>query len=255
MTRYSGLVEHDGKEKVIAADSRNVIAETCGYSGKGYPGQGGRESNATRIVECWNACEGAEGPLTPGVLLGYQQAAAAAERENMRQAREIEALIPYRDLLLRLGVTEELLAVIDRLDPSTLGAALDAHRQWFTQEADDIGLRGFDSWADRAVRLTLEHYATDRPWFATSGEMAREIPRECVEACSHSGRCDDDVKYWRCELNFQVPRAAAVAFLAEYGAWDDAELAESTDDELADRVLWLACGDISDGGEFYGLSQ
>ena len=183
------------------------------------------------------------------------KAAAAAERENMRQAREIEALIPYRDLLMRLGVTEELLAVIDRLDLSTLGAALDAHRQWFTQEANDIGLRGFDSWADRAVRLTLEHYATDRPWFATSGEMVREIPWECVEACSHSGRCDDDVEYWRRELNFQVPRAAAIAFLAECGAWDRAELAEATDDKLTERVLWLACNQISDSGEFFGLSQ
>lgn len=73
-----------------------------------------------------------------------------------------------------------------------------------------------------------------------------DLPPECIADCAHSGRCDDDVAHWMAELSFTVDRARAIRCLKGYGAWDDEELAASSDDELAARVLWLACGDFSE---------
>ncbi len=40
-------------------------------------------------------------------------------------------------------------------------------------------------------------------------------------------------------------------YLGEFGAWDDLESAEI--DTLANRVLWTACCDIAEQGEWGGL--
>src|SRR5260370_19382269 len=73
-----------------------------------------------------------------------------------------------------------------------------------------------------------------------------DLPHECISDCSHSGACDDDVAHWLKELAFTVDRVKAISCLRGYGAWDAEELAASTDDELAARILWLACGDFSE---------
>jgi hypothetical protein len=54
-------------------------------------------------------------------------------------------------------------------------------------------------------------------------------------------------------LNFTVPRQKAIDYLKEYGAWEVEEMNEWTDEELAEKVLWIACGDISEQGEWLGL--
>ena len=43
----------------------------------------------------------------------------------------------------------------------------------------------------------------------------------------------------------------AIRYLREYGAWENLET--DTDRELAERVLWLACCDIREQGEWFGL--
>ena len=48
-----------------------------------------------------------------------------------------------------------------------------------------------------------------------------------------------------------MPREKAIAYLGEFGAWEDLETASQK--TLAQRVLWLACGDISDGEDWIGL--
>ncbi len=67
---------------------------------------------------------------------------------------------------------------------------------------------------------------------------------------SHQGACDDDIAALR-----QVPAIrrqldkikpeTLQAELREYGAWDDAELADH--DANLSRILWLLCGDIVEG--------
>lgn len=99
----------------------------------------------------------------------------------------------------------------------------------------------------------------DAPPFNEYGHFTGHLPDDCVTACSHAGRCDDDVEYWRKRLNFTVPRDKAISHLAEYGAWPketneyDEGLRDMSDEELAEKVLWLACGDIEEQGEWSGM--
>lgn len=90
-------------------------------------------------------------------------------------------------------------------------------------------------------------------WFDENGWLLKELPEECVKACHHSGQCDEDVEYWQKKLDFRVPRDKAQEWLRKYGAWTQEELQEKTDEELAQVVLWLACGDIQESGEWFGL--
>jgi hypothetical protein len=61
------------------------------------------------------------------------------------------------------------------------------------------------------------------------------------------------VAYWRARLDFTVPRDTAIAYLRDFCAWTAEELAAKTDDELAEVVLWSACSDIRESGEWFGL--
>ena len=51
----------------------------------------------------------------------------------------------------------------------------------------------------------------------------------------------------------KVPRDRATAYLRKFGAWTADELAAKTDDELAEVILWTACFEIRDSGEWFGL--
>ena len=77
--------------------------------------------------------------------------------------------------------------------------------------------------------------------------MIEELPRECVEDCSAGGRdADPYVTEWRERLGFTVDRTNAIEAVAQYGAWTREELAAKSGTELAEIVLWLACGDFSE---------
>lgn len=71
-----------------------------------------------------------------------------------------------------------------------------------------------------------------------------DLPRDCIETCSAPGPADEAVDYWHDELGFTVDRKRAERCLQGYGAWDDLDAA--SDETLAKRVLWLACGDFSE---------
>jgi hypothetical protein len=90
-------------------------------------------------------------------------------------------------------------------------------------------------------------------WFDEQGFFVGELPKDCIHDCTHSGDCTDDLKRWVIVLGFRVPRERSIAYLKEYGAWDVEELESMDDEELSMKVLWLACGDIVDNGEYIGL--
>lgn len=77
-----------------------------------------------------------------------------------------------------------------------------------------------------------------------------QITKEQAESASHQGACDDDVKALS-ELPAikrqlaKMDKESLREELAEYGAWDEAELADH--EQNLQRVLWIACGDIVDG--------
>jgi len=88
--------------------------------------------------------------------------------------------------------------------------------------------------------------------FDRYGNFIGAIPAECVAECTRPGKdATPFVDAWRKRLDFQVPRELAVKYLDDFGAWDDLDTAP--DDRLAERILWIACGDIQDGGEWCGL--
>ncbi len=74
-----------------------------------------------------------------------------------------------------------------------------------------------------------------------------DLPAECIEDCTRPGMAADAaVQHWRETLDFTVNRKRAVECLCSYGAWERAELEASSDEDLAERILWLACGNFDE---------
>ena len=92
-------------------------------------------------------------------------------------------------------------------------------------------------------------------WFAGSGRPINlRLTLEEAESCSHPGNCEADVK----ELLLTDGISAQVATwdpetlraeLAEYGAWDEEELADH--EENTRRMVWLACCDVAENPKDY----
>jgi hypothetical protein len=85
------------------------------------------------------------------------------------------------------------------------------------------------------MAIHVDHYLT-----------ISQLPADCISDCSASGDVTAAVQYWREELEFSVDRTRALRCLQGYGAWEAEELAEMPDSDLADKVLWLACGDFNE---------
>lgn len=94
---------------------------------------------------------------------------------------------------------------------------------------------------------------TTTEFFNQYGYFVGEFPEDCVVECSAAGEVKGAVEYWTGKLGFEVPRERAINYLAEFGAWSHAELNEMNDTDLAEKVLWLACCDIKENGEWFGL--
>lgn len=61
------------------------------------------------------------------------------------------------------------------------------------------------------------------------------------------------MEFWVKKLDFQVSREKAICYLKETGGWSAEKLDNSDDTELAQKILWLACCDIKEYGEWFGL--
>jgi hypothetical protein len=57
------------------------------------------------------------------------------------------------------------------------------------------------------------------------------------------------VVFWRKKLDFEVPRKRAIDYLFDTGGWSFEDLDELTDDEIAEKILWIACCDINERQE------
>lgn len=92
-------------------------------------------------------------------------------------------------------------------------------------------------------------------WFNELGEMTRELPTDCIQECAAQGRVDDAVAYWVEKLNFEedFPVEKARTYLAEFGAWEREELARMSTNELAQKVLWILCGNAKDGETYLSI--
>lgn len=88
-------------------------------------------------------------------------------------------------------------------------------------------------------------------WSSSSGKIELQIIRQQAKDASHQGQCDLDVL----ALSGEPMIAAQLATLAPgdvaeelrgYGSWGVEELADHA--QNLQRLLWLVCGDLTDGG-------
>lgn len=91
--------------------------------------------------------------------------------------------------------------------------------------------------------------------FDEHGNFIGDLPPVCITECSAAGEVYEPVSYWRQALNFTVPRQLAIQWLRRFGAWDAVELNRMSNNDLAEKVLWLACHEIKDYGVFAGLVE
>jgi len=86
-------------------------------------------------------------------------------------------------------------------------------------------------------------------WSDTSGRIELELLPSHVRMGGHGGQCDDDIAYLRTFLYIRWQLNALDAdlvrtVLREYAAWDEDDLQD--DDGNLSRLLWLACGELTD---------
>jgi hypothetical protein len=90
---------------------------------------------------------------------------------------------------------------------------------------------------------------TNKTHFASFNRFEIELPEDCVMDCSAQGRVDDSVDYWQRQLVEElskIGRDKLIAELKEYGAWTLKELNELDDNELEQKILWIAACNIKD---------
>ena len=82
--------------------------------------------------------------------------------------------------------------------------------------------------------------------WSENGEYKKPIPASCIEDCAGPGQKDNEVAMWVEELGFAngMPIEKAKNYIEEYGAWDREELDAKSDEEIAQIVLWLFCGNV-----------
>lgn len=111
----------------------------------------------------------------------------------------------------------------------------------------------WNSWNEVTPKRSLKKKLRWEFWFDNSGEFIREFPDACIQECSAMGPVDEAVDFWQSELDFQVPPAHTRKWLRNFGAWDQDELNAMDETELAKKVLWIACGDLNENGDWFGL--
>lgn len=86
-------------------------------------------------------------------------------------------------------------------------------------------------------------------WHGGISGLCIEMTLEEAESVSHPGPCDDDVlalskvPHIAEQLDRLDPESIR-AYLWEFGAWDDEELADDAENRL--RLLWSVAGDIQE---------
>lgn len=78
-------------------------------------------------------------------------------------------------------------------------------------------------------------------WYFEHG-FEIELTKEQVLTASHHGECYPDVKAVAGELNLNLDPDTVRKKLKEYGAWNEQELSDDTENLY--RVIWIAAGNI-----------
>jgi hypothetical protein len=84
----------------------------------------------------------------------------------------------------------------------------------------------------------------DKNYTAYFERFTIDMSKEQALSCSHVGDCYQDVKDMLPELSLDINPELVRAELKEYGAWDEIEL--SDDSENLIRIAWIAAGNIKE---------
>jgi hypothetical protein len=89
-------------------------------------------------------------------------------------------------------------------------------------------------------------------WSSSSGRIELELSSDQVSQGYHQGQCDLDIMALRIQPSIATQlnalnRNLVRSELKEYGAWDSNELSDHQAN--LDRLLWIACGDLTDGDQ------
>jgi hypothetical protein len=104
--------------------------------------------------------------------------------------------------------------------------------------------------------MTKKRYTMKKQkFFDDRGNWTGKLPKQCIMDCSHAGDCSNDADYWVQQLDFTAPLDIAKKYLLSTGGWDQVDLDNMQPDQVNRIVLWLACNDIKESGEFYGLTE
>lgn len=92
----------------------------------------------------------------------------------------------------------------------------------------------------------------ENKFFYKNGQYkSGSIPNHIIEDCSASGQVADIVHWAAIEIEFDCDMEQAKNYLRDFGAWSDAELSDHQ--ENIERVLWLACCELGESGDWLGL--
>ena len=119
-------------------------------------------------------------------------------------------------------------------------------KEWSAKTLDEIATimrtRGFHLYDSDDCDGKGPHWAS-----TSSGRIEIQMSLDEARSASHQGQCDDDVKalselpHIAAQLA-EIDPALLAKELAEYGAWDETELADH--DQNLQRLLWSMAGDI-----------
>lgn len=86
------------------------------------------------------------------------------------------------------------------------------------------------------------------------GYFVGTLPDECISDCSAPGQdASEAVAFWQEKLEFNPDPDQARRYLRWTGGWTADELDEMSELDLAHKILWLACCDLRESGEYFGM--
>lgn len=81
-------------------------------------------------------------------------------------------------------------------------------------------------------------------WSSGCGQLEFKLPLEAIKDCSHQGRCDEEVEYWEGQIEIPSTREHWIETLKGYGAWMMKDLREMDDEDLRQKLIWIAACDL-----------